>query len=517
MMDYFMNNPCIFHHISKKICKHLSLKSLKNLSLVSKQWFEITAFSIPEECVFKASNCEIVKKNIRHYGKYKIESCDEVRKIIGALHASMKRKRLKKRRKKLKIILSDSILTEDVILGLFCLENLESLDIIDCKMGDGSGEFQVPNSSLKSLKTYNSIPLILKNAINSCKNTLKRLHLTTAKDGLLSDLEIPFLEEFTVWEIYNIEELNAFLKKHKYLKYCNFEGVQLTDETFTTFSKHLSNLKTLKVNRYSDLSDYALRIMKELRSLENLSISRIKLSEKYLSEIGSQNMKSLDIGHLRTNLSLKDFEKLFSNMPNLTELNLSYCKHEEANKVLTVISKILAKLRVLDLSGTNFICGSADNEIRTFHNLQKLSLNNSTINNQFLKTIYTPKLHELDICLKNVSSKITFEFILNIPYMRNIYLRYAESLNDRWIREILLNLKYLDNFEIGQCSNVSIETLCTVLFETFIPQAFLTLNSGKEELFMVCRNRNFTIKHDGIITEIKNGSRIIYVQFFNCL
>lgn len=509
-MEYFINNPCVFHRASRKLCENLSLIEMKSLSLVSRQWFESTGASIVENCVFRAKNSSNVRRTIRHYKRYKLES-EEVGNILRALHSSIKEKQSLNPKKNFdveKILLENCIMSARDIRSLFNFESLKYLEIIHCRMGDGSGLIKVPSMRLEKLKVNNSVPIFVENLINSSsKHTLKTLHLTTAKEDLLDRLRIPNLEKFTLWETENFYNLDTFLRNHSRLTYCNFEGLQLPDFIFTTISRHLQKLTTLKINRYSDLSDYSLVVIKSLQHLENLSISRMSLPTSALTKIGTAKLKTLDLAHLRTSLTFQDFEQLFKNMPNLTDLRISYCKENITGQVVTLISKSFLNLEVLDLSGNEYLCREESSSQNIFNNLRRLILDNSRINDNFLRNIQAQKLIELDICLNGVSCDSFQEFILTSPFIKKLYLRNCDCINDQGTNQIVKALTFLEHFEMGQCNNLTIESVRSVLLGSFIRETYLTVNTSVEELNMICANRDFVLEHHGVVCEITNACR----------
>lgn len=513
-MDYFISNPCVFHHASRKICEHLNLSEKKSMSLVSRQWFESTCSSIVDQCVFRAKDWRNVKKTIRHYRKYRIES-EDVGRILRALHSSILEKKTMRPRKNFdieKIILENCILSAEGIRSLFNFWSLVCLEIVHCKMGDGSGMIEVPPMNLEKLKVYNSIPIFIENLINSSsKQMLKSLHLSTAQGSLLSRLEIPHLEKITIWETDNFHDLDTFLRRHSFLTYCNFEGLQLPDFIFTTLSRCRRKLKTLKINRYSELSDYSLTVIRDMPSLEHLSLSRISLSADVLTKIGSPNLKTLDFCNMRTSLNFQNFQMLFKNMPNLTDLKLAYCKQNITNEVLTLIANSFLNLETLDVSGNDYLCIELDSKPKNFQNLRRLNLDNSKISDAFLTTIQAPKIHELDIYLDGVSCESIEKFIENSPFIKNLFLRNCDNLNDKTISNILRSLKYLEYLELNQGNNLTIDSVCSVLLGTFITKANLTVNTTVEDLNMICANHDLILEHHGIISEISNGCRRITV------
>lgn len=129
--------------------------------------------------------------------------------------------------------------------------------------------------------------------------------------------------------------------------------VRLTDPSLLEICKYLTNLKILKLRRCRAITDLSVKELYNLKNLEVLDISECDAitSDSLFSGILREpcDMQITELYVSALNICEMAIIRIAECLPNLTVLDLSFCKNAVTDLGIQLIFKHLIKLRVLNL------------------------------------------------------------------------------------------------------------------------------------------------------------------------
>ena len=250
-------------------------------------------------------------------------------------------------------------------------------------------------------------------------------HFDFDEDGIITDSDIQKIENFEIYDTYNIKNFNGIEKaiNIKKVSIYNFNNINLT----AIFE--ISNVESLEL--YG--SDYNISGIEKLTKLKTLKLYQTS-SNSYIA--GLNSIKELDLKSFSINMNDNTFDlSLISNMTSLQDLSLDgKISNQNILWNYTQLKKLIISTRIkIDFDG-----------IQNLKNLEYLEIgdNYSTITQDFDINLVS-EMTKLQYLSLNNTNIINLDCLKNLTNLQRLNLRKNKITNVSALAN-LKNLNYLD-------------------------------------------------------------------------
>ena len=279
-------------------------------------------------------------------------------------------------------------------------------------------------------------------------------HFDFDEDGIISDSDMQKIENFEIYDTYNIKNFNGIEKaiNIKKVSIYNFNNINLT----AIFE--LSNVESLELHG----SDYNISGIEKLTKLETLELYQ-NSSNSYIA--GLNSIKKLNLKRFSVNMYDNSFDlNLISNMTSLQDLSIEGKMSNQ--QVLNNLQQIIS----LSITNANII------EIGCFTNLtnlQRLNLRKNKITNiselASLMNLKYLNIQNNPININSEENKKVYDMIIQNGGQVEVD-EYDDSeiieIQDEELKESLIESNSIDTNNDGEISKKELERIKSIYIDT---------------------------------------------------
>ena len=432
----------------------ISFQERISLSLTQKQKIILasvsTVFALLATLYFVIRHCSFTAKQIdKSNSKSLSKQLDPVYAETLFDSPNPPSKQVNQKQKNLKEILSSGNLTEFFsYINQHGLE-IKELDLTYLKLNNKKELEEIINKcpNLEYLHLKNNIFAYLEARDGSFLEPLKGLIYLKSLRLCCSGIDDASFEYIKY--LFSLQSLNLYDCHTLTDKSIHAFADKSIDDSFNLNSLQSLHLESDDSNLYNKITDHGLKPLKNLVSLQSLSLN---LSCSQISDAGLEHLKSLN---------------------SLQSLNLSNC-HQISDVGLEHL-KGLNSLQSLNLSGCYQISDVGLEHLKGLNSLQSLNLSGCyQISNtvlEFLKDL--DSLQSLNLSNCHQINNASLEHLKSLVFLQSLDLSYCHQISDTAL-EFLKDLDSLQSLKLNSCykiSNAGLEHL-----KSLVSLRFLSLN-----------------------------------------
>uniref|UniRef100_A0A0P4VX65 F-box domain-containing protein n=1 Tax=Scylla olivacea TaxID=85551 RepID=A0A0P4VX65_SCYOL len=282
---------------------------------------------------------------------------------------------------------------------------------------------------------------------------------------------------------------------------------RITDYAVLAICQHLPRLKKLNLRRCRGITENGIKVLGQLKHLEELNISHLEAVNSACVEeaIGKEERPTLRLLNLASlSLEWKVVASLATVAPNLTHLDVSMCVSGVNDRSIQALCKSLMKLQILNMNGCTVVSdiglaghglGQAEPSMESTTNLSLESLGlrepdplrvqlglkaEKTIRQEAEVTKYLSEniqqvaiatefglsnlkgLRELNLCGCKRLTNITLVHALRFQELRYLNLSYCQGMGESGLQCMAQNCPSLEVLMLAECGQTSDQVVLVI-------------------------------------------------------
>lgn len=368
-----MDSLLPFYPVIVSLCEKLSFQELKSLSLTSKGWWEATdSFMIKRALLNMNKPC-----GIEFFRKYKFVRISKVdlKDVIVRIPDSTEEINLE----------TSGIDSFKQFLKFKRLKNLTVDNFSLPQVTPTPTELTLGLQSLRANATEKSVSL-LQTLIgaNSSMESLS-LEFSTYNYGLykkdfkvfIKNIHLPKLLTFSITGFYFDfkDELIEFFEKHKDLKDCSLNGLEVNTQVVKSLRRNCRNLERLSLETCVGLepTQNTSNELKLMTKLKHLDLSYTSFTVADLEKLHSRQLQTFKMAFIW--VTTPQAKSILQSMRYLRVLDISQCQGDLDSSILPYIAETMPQLVDLTLRELELCCnGSNKQSYAKFERLEKLEM-----------------------------------------------------------------------------------------------------------------------------------------------